>query len=182
MAENIKKNSYLPRQVESIKSAVSSLKQTLILGLSGSLNGGAAYSYIVSLGYFTPAVGIVAGMLAGFGVAAGELFSEKEKYDEDIPIKYIVIAILFGIIALLLGYVLVYYFVKLPSPTLHGTILSIPAEQGTIAEFFKATMKMEDIVGAMLGSISSLAIPLIFKEKFRSLMKKLKISQFYSVS
>jgi hypothetical protein len=61
-------------------------------------------------------------------------------------------------------------------------ILSIPAEQGTIAEFFKATMRMEDIIGAMLGSISSLAIPLIFKEKFRILMKKLKISQFYSVS
>lgn len=181
MAENIKKNSYLSRQVESNTSG-SSLKQTLILGLSGSLNGGAAYSYIVSLGYFTPSVGIVAGMLAGFGIAAGELFSDNEKYDEDIPLKKIVIAVLFGIIALFLGYVLVYYFVKLPIPIFHGTILSIPAEEVTIAEFFKATMKIEDIIGAILGSISSLATPLIFKEKFRNLMKKLKISPFYSVS
>lgn len=42
-------------------------KQTVILGLSSSLLGAVAYSYIVSLSYFTPAVGIVAGLLGSSG-------------------------------------------------------------------------------------------------------------------
>lgn len=173
----------LIEQMKSIKSAVSSQKQTLVLGLSSSLNGGAAYGFIVSMDYhyFTPALGIVAGLLGGFGVAVKGFFSEKN-YAKDIPLKDIAISILFGIIALFLGYALVYYFVKLPSSDLHGTIFSLPFERGTIYEFFMQTMKLEDITATVLGSISSLAIPIIFKEKIRALIKKLNISLPYSVS
>jgi hypothetical protein len=187
--ENTTGNLHLFRPINSIKSAISFHKQTLILGLSSSLNGGAAYGYIVSLDfhYFTPALGIVAGLIGGFGVAAKDLFFEKkggfsgEKHDEDIPLKDIAMNVLFGITALFLGYVLVYYFVKLPNPSIHGEFF-IPAEQGMLYDFFAQTMKREDIFGATLGSITSLAIPIIFKYKIRTLMKKLKINLFYSAS
>lgn len=184
MEENKMGNPYFTKLIKTISSAVSSGKQTMILGLSSSLNGGAAYGYIVSLDYhyFTPALGIIAGLIGGMGIAARDIFSEKEKHYEEIPLKDIAINVLFGIIALFLGYLLVYYFVKLPSPGLHGTTLSLPAEQGTIAEFLKATMRIEDIIGTILGSISALALPILFKEKIRALMKSLKISPFYSAS
>ena len=189
--EYIKENSYITQPVKTIKSAISSNKQALILGLSSSLNGGAAYGYIVSLDYhyFTPALGIVAGLIGGIGIAAKYLFSgrrdrasEKGKNDENIPLKDIGMNVLFGIIALFLGYLLVYYFVELPTSSFIGTILILPAKQGTIAEFLKATMGMEDIIGAILGSISSLALPMLFREKIMALMKALKINQFYSAS
>lgn len=190
MAENKTGNSYLTQPVKTIKSAISSNKQALILGLSSSLNGGAAYGYIVSLDYhyFTPALGIVAGLIGGIGIAAKYLFSgrdrasEKGKNDENIPLKDIAMNVLFGIIALFLGYVLIYYFVRLPTSSFIGTILILPAKQGTIAEFLQATMGMEDIIGAILGSISSLALPMLFGEKIRTLMKALKINQVYSAS
>ncbi len=184
MAENKTGNSYLTRHVKTIKSAISSNKQALILGLSSSLNGGAAYGYIVSLDYhyFIPALGVIAGFIGGIGIAARDIVSDKEKYYEEIPLKDIILNALFGIIALFLGYLLVYYFVKLPSPSQHGTTLSFPAELGTIVEFLKATMGLGDIAGAILGSISSLALPILFKEKIRALMKSLKINQFYSAS
>lgn len=181
MAENKTENSVISKTIKTVKSAVSSNKQALILGLSSSLNGGAAYGYIVSQDYhyFTPALGIVAGLIGGMGIAARDLFSEKEKKYEEIPLKDIAMNVFFGIIALFLGYLLVYYFVKLPSPSQHGTTFSLPAEIGTIAEFLKATMGIEDIIGTILGSISALAFPIIFKEKIRALMKSLKINQFY---
>ncbi len=189
--EYIKENSYLTQPVKTIKSAISSNKQALILGLSSSLNGGAAYGYIVSLDYhyFTPALGIVAGLIGGIGIAAKYLFSgkryrasEKGKNDENIPLKDIAMNVLFGIIALFLGYVFIYYFVELPTSSFIGTILILPAKQGTIAEFLQATMGMEDIIGAILGAISSLALPMLLREKIRTLMKALKINQFYSAS
>lgn len=181
MVEDKTEKSYFTKIIKTIKSAISSSKQTLILGLSSSLNGGAAYGYIVSLDYhyFTPALAVIAGFIGGIGIAARDMLSEKEKHYEEIPLKDIVLNALFGIIALFLGYLIVYYFVKLPSSGQHGTTLSLPAELGTIIEFLKATMGWGDIAGAILGSISSLALPIIFKEKIRSLMKSLKISRFY---
>lgn len=184
MEEDKTGNTNFTEQIKTIKSAISSSKQTLVLGISSSLNGGAAYGYIVSLDYhyFTPALAVIAGFIGGVGIAAREILSEKENNYEDIPLKNILLNALFGIIAMFLGYLLVYYFVELPSPDQHGTILSLPAELGTTADFLKATMGMEDIIGAILGSITSLALPIIFREKIRSLMKTLKISRFYSVS
>ncbi|MDO9098700.1 MAG: hypothetical protein Q7U60_11350 [Candidatus Methanoperedens sp.] len=184
MEENKTENPYFAKQIKTIKSAISSSKQTLILGLSSSLNGGAAYGYIVSLDYhyFTPELAVIAGFIGGFGIAARDIFSEKEKNYEDIPLKDIVLNVLFGVIAMFLGYLLVYYFVKLPSSGLHGTTLSLPAELGTIVEFLKATMGVENIIGAILGSISALALPMLFREKIRALMKALKINQVYSAS
>lgn len=180
MVEDKTEHPYFTKLIKTIKSAISSSKQTLILGLSSSLNGGAAYGYVASLDYhyFTPALAVIAGFIGGFGIAARDIFSEKEKHYEEIPLKDIIFNALFGIIALFLGYLLVYYFVKLPSG-LHDTILILPAKLGTIAEFFKATMGIEDIIGTILGSISALALPIIFKEKIRALMKSLKINQFY---
>ncbi len=185
MAENIMgkniTNTYLSRSIiNSMKSARESIKQTLVLGLSGSLNGGAVYSYIVSLGHFTPAVGIIAGLVGGSGVAARDILSGKEKSD-DIPLKNLVTYILFGIAGLFLGYILVYYFVKLPTQGMHGRYI-LPAEQGTIYEFFNQTMGLPDIIGAILGSICSSAIPIIFKEKIRTTLKKLNINRFYPAS
>lgn len=146
---------YLSRQVALVRS-ISSYKQTFFLGLSSSLTGGVAYSYIVSLGYFTPAVGIIAGLAGGFGAAAKDILYGKENYD-DIPLKTIAAHVLFGIIALFLGYIFVYHFVKLPD--IHGEFTR-PVEQGrTIFDFFKETMGLPDILGAIFGSISSCAIP-----------------------
>jgi hypothetical protein len=172
MAEKIAENSYFARSTRFIKSIGSSL----ILGLSGSLNGGVAYSFIISLdyNYFTPADGIIAGLIGGLGVGAKNIFSktisENEKYNEDIPLKTIGEHILFGLIALFLGYIFVFYFVKLPSP--HGEILP-PSEQGlSLYGFVKQTLGIPDIAGAVLGSICSLA-PLIFKQRIRELMRKI---------
>jgi len=172
MAEKIAENSYFARSTGFIKSIGSSL----ILGLSGSLNGGVAYSFIISLDYqyFTPADGIIAGLIGGLGVGAKNIFSktisENEKYNEDIPLKTIGEHILFGLIALFLGYIFVFYFVKLPSP--HGEILP-PSEQGiSLYGFLKQTLGIPDIAGAVLGSICSLA-PLIFKQRIRALMRKI---------
>ena len=190
MEENKTENPYFAKLIKTIKSAISSNKSNLILGLSSSLNGGAAYGYIVSLDYhyFTPVLGIVAGLIGGIGIAAKYLFSErrdraseKGKNDENIPLKDIGMNVLFGITALFLGYVLIYYFVELPTSSFIGTILILPAKQGTIAEFLQATMGMEDIIGAILGSVSALALPILFRKKIRALMKSLKIS-FYSAS
>lgn len=167
MAENIAVNS-----LKFIKSVFTSRMQTLILGLSGALNGGAAYSYIASLGYFTPAGGIVAGLVGGSGVAARDIFYRKE-YGEDIPLKAIATYVLFGIIALFMGYIFVYYFVKLP--TYHGDFI-LPAEYGTIYDFFRATMGLPDIFAAILGSISSSAIP-INLPKIRNLIKSYSASK-----
>lgn len=178
MAEKIAENSYFTRSTRFIKSIGSSL----ILGLSGSLNGGVAYSFIISLDYryFTPADGIIAGFIGGFGFGAKNLFSrsisDNEKYDEDIPLKTIGGHILFGLIALFLGYIFVFYFVKIPS--LHGEVLP-PSQEGiSLYEFLKQTLGIPDIAGAVLGSICSLA-PLIFKQRIRALMRKLKISRVY---
>jgi hypothetical protein len=171
MAENLTDKSYSTRLSGFIKSAGSSL----ILGLSGSLNGGVAYSYIISLNYhyFTPADGIVAGLIGGFGVGAKNLFSisksESEKYSEDIPLKNIGEHILFGLIALFLGYIFVFYFVKLPS--LHGEILPLPEQGISLYDFIKQTLGLPDIAGAVLGSICSLA-PLVFKQRIRALLFK----------
>ena len=182
MAENITEKSYFTKPIRFIKNIGSSL----ILGLSGSLNGGVAYSFIISLDYhyFTPADGIIAGLIGGLGVGAKNLFSESlpvnEKHnDEDIPLTEIGEHVLFGIIALFLGYIFVFYFVKLPS--IHGELFP-PSEQGiSLYEFFKQTLGLPDIVGVVLGSISSLA-PLIFKHRIRALMRRLKINRVYQVS
>lgn len=142
-------------------------KQAFFLGLSSSLTGGVAYSYIVSLGYFTPAVGIIAGLVGGFGVAVKDILYGKGNYD-NIPLKTIAAHVLFGIMALFVGYIFVYHFVKLPY--LHGEFIR-PVEQGsTIYEFFKETMGMPDILGAIFGSISSCAIP-VNLTKFKKLTK-----------
>jgi hypothetical protein len=91
MEEKVAEKSYFARSARFIKSIGSSL----ILGLSGSLNGGFAYSYIISLDYryFTPADGIIAGLIGGLGVGAKNIFSrsvsENENYNEDIPLKTI---------------------------------------------------------------------------------------------
>ncbi len=173
--------SYFSKQIDYIKSKGS----LLILGLSGSLNGGVAYSYIISLDYhyFTPADGIIAGLIGGLGVGAKNIFPENlpenEEHDDDIPLTVIGEHILFGIIALFLGYVFVFHFVKLPS--IHGE-LSPPSEQGiTFYDFFMQTLGLPDIIGVALGSISSLA-PLIFKHRIRALMRRLKTSRVYQVS
>lgn len=155
-----------------IKDAFASQKQTLILGLSGSLNGGAVYSYIASFGYFTPAGGIVAGLVGGSGIAARDIFYRKE-YGEDIPLKDIATYVLFGIIALFLGYIFVYYFVKLPA--YHGELIR-PAEYGNIYDFFIETLGLPDIFAAILGSISSSAIP-INLPKFRNLIRSYSASK-----
>ncbi len=178
MAENITGKSYLTRQIRFIKSTGSSL----ILGLSSSLNGGVAYSYIISLDYhyFTPADGIIAGLIGGFGVGAKNLFSkslpENEKHNEEIPLITIGEHVLFGMIALFLGYIFVFYLVKLPST--HGELLP-PSEQGiSLYEFFKQTLGLPDIAGAVLGSISSMA-PLVFKHRIRALIGRLNINRVY---
>ena len=170
MAENITE-SYFIQLIRFIRSGSSSL----IIGLSGSLNGGVAYSYIISLDfqYFTPAAGIISGLIGGFGVGAKNIFSrsisENENYYEDIPLKNIGEHILFGLIALFLGYIFVFYFVKLPSP--HGELLP-PSGQGiSLYEFLKQTLGLPDIAGAVLGSICSLA-PLVFKQRIRGLMRR----------
>lgn len=180
MSENI--SLYLKRPVEFIKSTVYQHKHSLILGLSSSLTAGAAYSYIVSLdySYFTPALGIIAGLLGGLGIAARDIFSEKESF-EDVPLKDLAAYILFGITGLLLGYIFVYSFVKFPDPAQHGGFF-LPSEQGTILDFFERTLKLHDILGAVFGSICSSAIPILFKKKINNLIKKLKISQFYPAS
>ena len=178
MAENIKVDRYLSK-VKSVKSLLLSHKQTLILGMSSALTGGAAYSYIISLDYhyFTPAVGIVAGLIGGLGMAAVDTLSEKETFDKDIPLRNIALYVLFGITALILGYIFVYYFVKLPG--IHGEFIR-PAEVGrTINDFFRETMGRLDIIGAVLGSISSSGIPVIFRKRLKNILKKLSFSRFY---
>lgn len=122
-----------------------------------------AYSYIISIDirYFTPALGIVAGLLGGLGIVARDVFSEKERFD-DIPLKDLATYVLFGILALILGYILVYYFV----PVQHG--------KGTLYEFLKINLGLLDVVGSALGSSSSSAIPVILAHKFRTLIKKLR--------
>ncbi len=178
MVENIEGNKYLS-EVNSIKSFFLSNKHTLILGLSSALAGGAAYSYIVSVDYhyFTPAVAIVAGLIGGFGMAAVDTLSEKEISDKDISLKNIALYVLFGITALILGYIFVYYFVKLPG--IHGEFIR-PAEVGrTINDFFRETMGRLDIIGAVLGSISSSGIPVIFRKRIKNLLKKLSFNRLY---
>ena len=187
MEEKTAADSGLSKYTHPIKSAFSANKHTLVLGLSSSLNGGAAYGYIASLDYhyFTPALGVVAGLIGGLGIAAKDIFSgnnatvENEKHPEDIPLKYIPMNITFGILALILGYLLVYYFVKIPIQSTHGTIISFPVESGDISDFFKGAMRLEDIVAATLGAVSSLALPILLKKKIRALMQKLKINRVY---
>jgi drug/metabolite transporter (DMT)-like permease len=147
--------------------------QTVILGLSSSLLGALAYSYIVSLGYFTPAVGIVAGLLGSSGMAVRDLFYEKERKYGEITLIDILRYVLFGIIAIVLGYVIVYYFVRIPAPGPHSGLI-IPREAGTIYEFFKQTLTAFDIIGAALGAICTLSIPMLFGENIRKNLNKLK--------
>ncbi len=45
----------------------------------------------------------------------------------------------------------------------------------------KQTLGLPDIAGVVLGSISSFA-PLIFKQRIRALMRKIKINPVYQVS
>lgn len=185
MDDTISGNSNLSKQIKSIKSVASAHKQSLVLGLSSSLNGGAVYGYIVSLDYhyFTPALGIVAGLIGGLGIAAKDIFSDNnrshENHHKDIPLEDIGMNIAFGIVALILGYIIVYYFAKIPIQSIHGTVYSIPVEQGNIYDFLKVTLRFEDVVATILGAISSLALPLLLKKKVRALMQKLKINQFH---
>lgn len=148
-------------------------KQTVIMGLSSALLGAVAYSYIVSLSYFTPAVGIVAGLLGSSGIAVRDLFYYKVRKDGEVSIIDILRYVIFGIIALVLGYVIVYYFVGLPTPGPHsGTI--VPKEAGTIFEFFKKTFTVFDIIAAAMGAICTLSIPMIFGENIRKNLRKFK--------
>lgn len=187
MDDTISGNSNFSKQIKSIKSAASAHRQSLVLGLSSSLNGGAVYGYIVSVDYhyFTPALGIVAGLIGGLGIATKDIFSdnnrflEKNNHHKDIPLEDIGMNIAFGIVALILGYIIVYYFAKIPIQSIHGTIYSIPVEQGNIYDFLKVTLRFEDVVATILGAISSLALPLLLKKKIRALMQKLKINQFH---
>ena len=154
-------------------------KQTVLLGLSSSVTGGLVYSYIISFdaSYFSPALGVVVGLFGGLGIAAKSIFSSEKIYDE-IPLNKLVTHILFGIMALVFGYILVFYFIKLPVPTMHDTLLR-PVELGTIDNFFRQTLGLPDIIGAMLGALCSAAIPMIFKEKIMVLVDKLKFNQFH---
>ncbi len=170
MAENSEGNRYLSK-VNPIKSFFLFNKQTIILGLSSALAGGAAYSYIVSLDYhyFTPAIGIVAGLIGGLGMAATDILSEKETFDKDIPLKNIALYVLFGLTALVLGYIFVYNFVKLP--VIHGGFIR-PVEVGpTISDFFRQTMGHLDVIGAVLGSICSSGISVVFRKRIKNLQK-----------
>ena len=148
-------------------------KQTIILGLSSSLLGAVAYSYIVSLNNFTPAVGIVAGLLGSSGMAVRDLFYEKGRKYGEITLIDILRYVLFGIIALVLGYVIVYNFVSFPMPGPHAGLV-IPKETNTIIEFFKKTFTVYDIIGAALGAICTLSIPMLFGENIRKKLNKLK--------
>lgn len=165
-------------RIDRLRYTLLSSKQTLILGLSSSLTAGAAYSYIVSLDirYFIPALGIFAGLIGGVGIATRDILSEKEDF-KDIPLKDLAVYIAFGILGLFLGYIFVYYFVKLPlPPSPHGESVVTP---GTIFDFFKNAMGVPDILGALFGSICSVAFPILFKEKIKVLINKLKINPSY---
>lgn len=107
----------------------------------------------------------MAGLLGGLGIVARDIFSEKEKF-EDIPLKDLATYVLFGIVALLLGYVLVYYFVA-PGTGLHG-------RQESVYQFFKANLGLFDIAGAVLGSSTSSAIPVILAHRLRALIEKFR--------
>lgn len=150
-------------------------KQTVILGLSSSLLGAVAYSYIVSLSLsnFIPKVSIVAGLLGSSGIAVRDLFYEKERTDGEVTLIDILRYVLFGIIALVLGYFIVYYFVSFPAPDPHSGLI-IPRETNTIFEFFKKTFTVFDIIAASLGAICTLSIPIIFGENIRKNLRKLK--------
>ena len=153
-------------------------KLTVLLGISSSVTGGLVYSYIISLdpSCFTPALGVLAGLLGGLGIAAKSIFSSEKIYDE-IPLNKLAAHTLFGIMALVFGYVLVFYFIKLPVPEMHDTLLR-PVELGTIGNFFRQTLGLPDIMGAILGALSSAAIPMIFKKKIMVLVYKFKFNQF----
>lgn len=160
-----------------LRSVFLSIKQTLILGLSSSLAAGAAYSYIISVDirYFIPALGIFAGLIGSMGIAARDILSEKEDF-KDIPLKDLVVYVAFGVMGLFLGYIFVYYFVDLPLPSNpHGE----SAAEFTISDFFKNAMGALDILGALFGSICSAALPILFKEKIKELVNKLKTNQSY---
>lgn len=154
-------------------------KQTVLLGLSSSVTGGVVYSYIISLdpSYFAPALGVIAGLFGSLGIAAKSIFSGEKIYDE-IPLSKLASHIVFGIIALVFGYIFVFYFVQLPNPALHDALLR-PVEQGSIDIFLMQTMGVPDILGAILGALCSAAIPMIFKEKIMVLIEKLKFNQFH---
>lgn len=154
-------------------------RHTMLLGLSSSVTGGLAYSYIISLdpSYFAPALGIVAGLLGSMGIATESIFSSKNVCN-DIPLSKLATHIVFGIMALVFGYILVFYFVQLPNPALHDALLR-PVDQGTLDVFLMQTMGIPDILGAILGALCSAAIPMIFKEKIMVLIEKLKFNQFH---
>ena len=154
-------------------------KQTVLLGLSSSVTGGLVYSYIISLdpSYFAPALGVIAGLLGGLGIAAKTTFSGEKIYDE-IPLSKLVSHIVFGIMALVFGYIIVFYFVEMPVPTMHDTLLR-PVEQVPLDNFFMQTLGLPDIMTAILGALSSAAIPMIFKEKIMVLVEKLKFNQIH---
>jgi hypothetical protein len=114
------------------------------------MNGGAAYSFIISLDYrYLPSRWHHHGFYRGFGVGAKTYFP---------------------------GVYLKMKNTKIPS--LHGEILP-PSQEGiSHYDFLKQTLGVPDIAGAVLGSICSLA-PLIFKQRIRSLIRKLKINRVY---
>lgn len=160
-------------------------KRTMLLGISSSLMGGLVYSCIISLdpSYFAPALGVIAGLLGGLGIAAKTTFSGEQIYDE-IPLNKLAYHIVFGIITLVLGYVIIFYFVQLPVSGLHDTqTLQRPMdmESGTLTlnNFFMQTLGLPDIMAAILGALSSAAIPMIFKEKIMILVEKLKFNQIH---
>lgn len=165
-----------------IRSTLKSIKmpfwRTLFPGISSSLLGGAVYGYMVFIDprYFTPALGIVAGLIGGLGIAARDILSEKEDF-KDMQIKDIMTYVLFGITGLILGLIFVYYFVKFPFPSHGGLILLSSNEIMTILDFFTKTMPVYDMIGAILGSVISLSIPVLFKNKIKKLIKRpLKVS------
>ena len=160
-------------------------KQTVLLGLSSSVTGGLVYSYIISIdpSYFAPALGVVVGLVGGLGIAAKSIFSGEKIHDE-IPLNKLATHILFGIMALVFGYVIVFYFVQLPVLGMHDTqTLQRPVdmENGTLTldNFLMTTLGLPDIVAAILGALSSAAIPMIFKKKIMVLVDKLKFNQIH---
>jgi len=129
-------------------------KARLPIILMGIVAGGMIYGGVsVLAGYFAPVTAMIAGFLGGSGLAVYD--RRLDAGNTDVSVATLIWYCLCGIIALIIGYYIIYNFVEIPISML-GNVRFIhpnnPSMYPSFLGFVAATLGIPTIICVILGS------------------------------
>ncbi|RZN38349.1 MAG: hypothetical protein EF813_04975 [Methanosarcinales archaeon] len=129
-------------------------KTRLPIVLLGIVAGGMIYGGVsVIAGYFAPVTAVIAGFFGGSGLAIYD--RRLDAGDTDVSVVALVLYCICGIIALIIGYYIIYNFAEIPISMLGNVRLihpNNPSMYPSFPGFMAATISIPTIICIILGS------------------------------